>query len=686
MIYKTSEWVSLGHSDKMADYISEYILDRIIEQDPETRYAIEVQIKNKYVSLAGEIKTKALVYGNDYEYWVRRAIAEIGYTEAYKKKFGEENTIEANDVVLDACNISCQSPDISKGVDNQGWGDQGIFFGYFCDETPEGQGYEFQMAKDIGKKIYEKALSPTSCLGLDIKTQVTISIDTGRDPEREVEEIIIAVPMVPGKETEGKKEVKEILKSFPEASKAKVIINGTGVYAQHGPIADSGTTGRKLVVDFYGGRSRIGGGCVDAETEYLSEDGWKKISEYDGGLVGQLTKDLKLERVKPERYIETFHENVYEISTEKTINMVLSENHNVLYRTSKGNLNKKSLNQILAETEKTKRGSHIDIPMTYTYDFKDGNICGLDDVDIRIVVAHCADGTVLKDGSKKYNCRIRVKKDYKIKRLRALFANSNIQYEERVYSDKYTYFYYYLEDTSKLLSEQFKNPDKRTATILAEEVFKWDGSEKYKEFRTTQKDDADFIQFVLSGITGKAYSIIKHKKVENRSQLYVVRETQKTHSNPFRKTSKNRITKEDPQKMYCFTVPSGMLLLRRNNYIFCTANSPWTKDGTKADLTLNLLAHELAKDYFYEMKELGAPVHHTEAELSCCIGRKEVLMQLYAYDEDGNPFHALSDMKTVKHSELIKRYKLNQPVYAMLCREGLFSLINSKDKIKEKKQ
>lgn len=371
-IYKTSEWVSTGHPDKIADYISEYILDRIIEQDPETRYAIEVQIKNKYVSLAGEIKTKALVYGNDYEYWVRRAIAEIGYTEAYKKKFGEENTIEANDVVLDACNISCQSPDIAKGVDNQGWGDQGIFFGYFCDETPEGQGYEFQMAKGIGKKIYEKALSPTSCLGLDIKTQVTISIDTGRDPERLVEEIIIAVPMVPRKETEGKKEVKEILKSFPEAASAKVIINGTGVYAQHGPIADSGTTGRKLVVDFYGGRSRIGGG------------------------------------------------------------------------------------------------------------------------------------------------------------------------------------------------------------------------------------------------------------------------------------------------------------------------SPWTKDGTKADLTLNILAHELAKDYFYEMKELGAPVQHTEAELSCCIGRKEVLMQLYAYDEDGNPFHTLNDLKTVKHADLIKRYKLNQPVYAMLCRDGIFSTTTKKSK--EKKQ
>ena len=358
--------------------------------------------------------------------------------------------------------------------------------------------------------------------------------------------------------------------------------------------------------------------------------------------------------------------------------MVLSENHNVLYRTSKGNLNKKSLNQILAETEKTKQGSHIDIPMTYTYDFKDGKVCGLDDVDIRIVVAHCADGTVLKDRSKKYNCRIRVKKDYKIKRLRALFANSNIQSEERVYSDKYTYFYYNLKQTSKSLAQQFKNPDKRTATILAEEVFKWDGSEKYKEFRTTQKDDADFIQFVLSGITGKAYSIIKHKKVENRSQLYVVRETQKTHSNPFRRTGKNRITKKDPQKMYCFTVPSGMLLLRRNNYIFCTANSPWTKDATKADLTLNLFAHEMAKEYYKTLKETGAPIHHVEVELSCCIGKKEVLCQTVAYDHAGTIIYTASEMNSISTSSLIDRYKLNTPIFAKMCRDGLFSIFDKK--------
>ena len=371
--YKTSEWVSLGHPDKMADYISEYILDRLIEKDPETRYGLEVQIKKHYVCLAGEITTNAGYTNYDLRELVNEAIMEIGYTHKYQEKFGKINTIAGEDVsVVDV--IFNQSPDIAKGVDDNGWGDQGIFFGYYCNETPEGQGYEYQLAKDIGKKIYQKALSPNSVLGLDIKTQVTISLEANRDPERMVEEIIIAVPMVEGKEKEGKREVKEILKQFPDTFHTHIIINGTGKYTRHGPVADAGTTGRKLVVDFYGGRSRIGGG------------------------------------------------------------------------------------------------------------------------------------------------------------------------------------------------------------------------------------------------------------------------------------------------------------------------SPWTKDGTKADLSLNLLAYDLAKDYFNELKEMEAPIHHTEVELSCCIGRKEVLMQLIAYDEEGNPFHRMNDLKTIKHSELIKRYHLDKPIYAQMCREGLFSLINSKDKIREKKQ
>lgn len=674
MIYKTSEWVSPGHPDKVADNISEYILDRIIEKDQKVRYALEVQIKGYEVSLAGEITTKEDIVDGDYAHWVKEAINKIGYTKKYQERFGEKNTICGDDVCVH-CNISKQSPDIAQGVDTDAWGDQGIFFGFFCSETMSGHGRDYATAKAIGKDLYYAALSSDK-LGIDIKTQVTVRYDQAL-VESQIEKVIVAIPMVAGKEKEAKKEVLEIVRRHAP-KEAKVIINGTGAYCQHGPIADCGTTGRKLAVDFYGGRSRIGGGCVDSETEYLSENGWKKISEYDGGRVGQLNDNLELEMVKPGRYIDTYHDEVYEISTEKTTNMVLSGNHNVLYRTSKGHLQKKPLSQILEESGATKKGSHIDIPMTFSYDFKEGKVSDYDDSMSRIVVAHCADGTILKNGSKKWNCRIRVKKEYKIERIRKLFYNAGIEYEEREYSDGYRYFYYFLRNTSKLLCEQFKNPDKETAKMLSEEVYKWDGSEKYKEYRTTRKEDADFIQFILSGVTGKAHSICVHKKKNGYKECYVVRETKKNYSNPFRKIGKNKIEKKEPQKMYCFTVPSGKLLLRRSGYIFCTANSPWTKDGSKADLSLNILAYELARQSFYELSEIEP--HHIEVELSCCIGKKKILMQTSAYDGDGVLLHTFSEEEDVAPSTLIKRYKLNEPNYMTLCMEGLFNCAPPKEK------
>lgn len=670
--YKTSEWVSLGHPDKCTDYISEYILDRLIEQDPKTRYALECQIKDYCVNLAGEITTSA--QRTAYSRWVSEALNEIGYTKEYVEKFGEENTI-CGDRCVTSTFIREQSPDIARGVNESGWGDQGIFFGFYCDESDEGHGYDFYLAKKIGQALYNEALK-SKTLGIDIKTQVTISTDeTG---EKTVEEVIVAIPMVSGMEKEGIKEVKEIIKTFCPAN-TPFIINGTGTYCKHGPIADSGTTGRKLVVDFYGGNSRIGGGCVDAETEYMSDNGWKKISEYDGGNVGQLTYNLELEMVKPEQYIDTYHDEIYEISTEKTTNMVLSGNHNVLYRTSKGHLQKKKVSQIIEESKDTKKGSHIDIPMTFTYGFMHGKKSNYDDTTSRIIVAHCADGSVIKDGVK-WNCRIRVKKDYKVKRLRALFANSDISYEIREYADGFTYFYYKLNNTSKILSEQFCNPDRETAKMLTEEVFKWDGTEKYKEYRTTQKADADFIQFVLSGTTGKAHSICVHKKNDGYKECYVVRETKKTYSNPFRKIGKNKIDKKEPQKMYCFTVPSGMLLLRRNGYIFCTGNSPWTKDATKADLTLNLYAHDIAREYFKEMKKDGVPVARVETELSSCIGKTQVLIQVNAYDANGIVLFSDAQSRRVKPETLIKQYGLDKPVFAKLCRDGLFSIFNQSKK------
>lgn len=257
MIYKTSEWVSTGHPDKISDYVSEYILDRLIELDPKTRYALEVQIKKDVISLAGEITTKADVVDGDFAHWAKEAINEIGYTKKYQEKFGIKNTICGDECVV-CCNISKQSPDIAEGVNKDAWGDQGIFFGYYCGETKEGHGKDYYLAKKIGQEIYQKALS-SEVLGLDIKTQVTISYDDIMLGDK-VAKIICAVPMVEGKEEQGRKEVLNIIKKYKDGIRTQVIINGTGSYCKHGPIADCGTTGRKLAVDFYGGRSRIGGG------------------------------------------------------------------------------------------------------------------------------------------------------------------------------------------------------------------------------------------------------------------------------------------------------------------------------------------------------------------------------------------------------------------------------------------
>lgn len=362
MIHKTSEWVSPGHPDKVADNISEYILDRIIEKDQKVRYALEVQIKGYEVSLAGEITTKEDIVDGDYAHWVKEAINKIGYTKKYQERFGEKNTICGDDVCVH-CNISKQSPDIAQGVDTDAWGDQGIFFGFFCGETMSGHGRDYATAKAIGKDLYYAALASDK-LGIDIKTQVTVRYDQAL-VESQIEKVIVAIPMVAGKEKEAKKEVLEIVHRHAP-KEAKVIINGTGAYCQHGPIADCGTTGRKLAVDFYGGRSRIGGG------------------------------------------------------------------------------------------------------------------------------------------------------------------------------------------------------------------------------------------------------------------------------------------------------------------------SPWTKDGSKADLSLNILAYELARQSFYELSDIDP--HHIEVELSCCIGKKKILMQTSAYDGDGVLLHTFSEEEAVAPSTLIKRYKLNEPNYMTLCMEGLFNCVSPKEK------
>lgn len=240
----TSEWVSLGHPDKVADYISSFLLDRHLERDPDTRFAVEVQIKNEYVTLGGEVTSKAEFTPDEIAEMVRMAVRQIGYTREYQERWGLENTICADDLVV-AQHVTRQSPDIAQGVDRDGWGDQGIFWGMAEDNPLAGyMPADHHLARFVGESVFRSRLG-----GLDIKTQV--AMDGNR-----VRSLVAAVPQ---REEDDESRLRAYLASLvPEGT--EIILNGTGRYVTHGPIGDCGTTGRKLAVDFYGGNCRLGGG------------------------------------------------------------------------------------------------------------------------------------------------------------------------------------------------------------------------------------------------------------------------------------------------------------------------------------------------------------------------------------------------------------------------------------------
>lgn len=237
-----SEYVSLGHPDKIADYISQYLLDRYIEKDPMTRYAVEAQIKNFKVTLGGEVSSSCRFTDSEIAHFVREAVNEIGYTREYMERWGSDNTI-CGDLLDVTVLINQQSPDIAQGLD--GWGDQGIFFGY-CEYRPEtcGMPLDHTIAKRLCKALFESGLG-----GLDIKTQVIT--DDGK-----IVKVIVAIPLLEGTPV---KKIRRFVRSRIKG-RYKLIVNGTGRYVRHSSIADCGTTGRKLAVDFYGGNSKIGGG------------------------------------------------------------------------------------------------------------------------------------------------------------------------------------------------------------------------------------------------------------------------------------------------------------------------------------------------------------------------------------------------------------------------------------------
>ena len=239
---KTAEAVSLGHPDKTSDYISSYILDRMIEQDKSVKYAVEVMLKDDTVILGGEIKGNvSLEHLNDY---VLEALKEVGYSKDYAKIWGKF-AIEPEKIKVVNL-IGQQSAEINQGVEQDGWGDQGVFVGYAC-QGEENLNRELFLARKLNKALYQKALQSDN-LGLDIKTQITL------DDEGKIETAIVAIPMLKQQDL-----TSFVIDTLGEKPK-HIIINGTGAYTYHSSVADCGITGRKLACDFYSTACPIGGG------------------------------------------------------------------------------------------------------------------------------------------------------------------------------------------------------------------------------------------------------------------------------------------------------------------------------------------------------------------------------------------------------------------------------------------
>ena len=255
----TSESVAEGHPDKICDIISDSILDELLRQDPNSRVACETTCTTGIISIMGEITTEGYA---DIPKIARNAVLEIGYDRA---KYGFDGNTCAVVTSIDG-----QSPDIAMGVDAEGAGDQGMMFGYACDETPELMPLPISLAHKLAKKLTEVRKSGAlTYLRPDGKTQVTVCYEDGRPVG--VDTIVISTQHSPDVDIETiardlqKHVIEPVVPANLLSADTKYYINPTGRFVVGGPQGDSGLTGRKIIVDTYGGYARHGGGAFSGK-------------------------------------------------------------------------------------------------------------------------------------------------------------------------------------------------------------------------------------------------------------------------------------------------------------------------------------------------------------------------------------------------------------------------------------
>ena len=261
MSYKvfTSESVCAGHPDKICDQISDAILDECLNEDPSSRVAIETLVTTNTIILAGEVTSRAKV---NFEQIAREVVRKLGYDQKiFKFDYKSAKVYQF---------IHSQSPDIATGVQHGGAGDQGMMFGYACAETHQLMPLTITIAHKITKAIDKARETTLTYLRPDGKSEVTMEYLQGK-PDK-VLKVITAVPHKPKIKQKKLSDdiyeviIRPILKTFGlSIDISDTICNGTGKWAVGGPSSDTGVTGRKIVVDSYGGMARIGGGCFSGK-------------------------------------------------------------------------------------------------------------------------------------------------------------------------------------------------------------------------------------------------------------------------------------------------------------------------------------------------------------------------------------------------------------------------------------